>query len=246
VTWFRIDDSFVGHPKVVALATVAGKHRKGALALWTLAGAWSSRHLTDGFVPSGVLSMLGGTPAEARALVAAELWDVVPDGFQFHDWSDWNPLRSHVEEKRKATRERVAKHRGNGACNALPAETRNGPVTPLPSRPVPSRTEREGDGPSPVPRARPSADLISALVSGTAQAFESMSLPAPKQTRALTWAGWHELAAWCESKARLDGGEPVAIAQTLVVRFLRDKRAKGEGYPLPFLAQNPGQYWEAA
>lgn len=146
----------------------------------------------------------------------------------------------------------IARNAAEGGCGESPAniddrtrpvpdnvpDKRNLSPDPVPSRPVP--TEERG------PRARPSADLISALVSGTAQAFESMSLPAPKQTRVITWAGWHELAAWCESKARLDGGEPVAIAQTLVVRFLRDKRAKGEGYPLPFLAQNPGQYWEAA
>lgn len=253
MTWVRIDDTAPLHPKLLE----AGPE---AAWLWVCGLSFCNRSLTDGTIrkvflpslfPSGAWSVAKLEKLAAR-LCEVRLWHDEGDAYRVHQYEIQQEaaLKEKVEARREYDRNRKAAERAGKKSTRTPTDDGPGPVPdnvpdkrnlspdPVPSRPVP--TEERG------PRARPSADLISALVSGTAQAFESMSLPAPKQTRALTWAGWHELAAWCESKARLDGGEPVAIAQTLVVRFLRDKRAKGEGYPLPFLAQNPGQYWEAA
>jgi hypothetical protein len=47
MTWFKIDDSFYDHPKVFDAPDCA-------VALWTRAGTWSARNLTDGFVPTGM------------------------------------------------------------------------------------------------------------------------------------------------------------------------------------------------
>lgn len=109
MTWFKVDDGFADHPKVIALQ--ASKHWKGALALWTLAGSWSSRHLTDGHVPSAVVTRLGCAPHDALALVEAGLWDQVDGGYRFHGWEERNPSREAVEADRAATRERVQRHR---------------------------------------------------------------------------------------------------------------------------------------
>lgn len=46
---FRVDDGFGNHPKTVGLSLEA-------IGLWTLAGAWSMRYLTDGHVPAEVMT----------------------------------------------------------------------------------------------------------------------------------------------------------------------------------------------
>lgn len=71
------------------------------------AGAWCSGQLLDGFVPTAVLPMLGGTPSEARALVASGLWREVKDGYRFHDWDGYQPTRKSVMEKRAKDAERL-------------------------------------------------------------------------------------------------------------------------------------------
>jgi hypothetical protein len=105
MTWFKVDDSFHAHPKV--LATDAD-----ALGLWVVAGAWSSSHLTDGFVPDHALPrLLPGSDDLARKLVTAGLWRKARGGYRFHDWNDFNPKREDVEGERKAARERMRKLR---------------------------------------------------------------------------------------------------------------------------------------
>ena len=62
--WFKVDDSFWGHPKRVACPPAA-------LGLWVTAGSWCGQQLTDGHVPKHMLSVLGGKPKDAAALVSA-------------------------------------------------------------------------------------------------------------------------------------------------------------------------------
>jgi len=150
VSWFRIDDGFYDHPKVIALrATRAGK---GAIALWALAGSWCSRHLTDGVVPAATVGYLGGTPAEVEALVSSGLWARLElgAGFSFVGWEERNPTRREVEERRAKTADKVRswrKNKGNGPAGGAPIAACN-PVTvsgstsarnpaPGPTRPVP-------------------------------------------------------------------------------------------------------------
>lgn len=162
MTWFRVDDGMPSHPKT---RSIPRAKRMAAIGVWTSCGAWSSRHLTDGLVPADVVIDEGGRASDAAALVAAGLWHVtghecdrcapVPAGhYLFHDWSSpWNPTRERVLDERRATAERVAKHRakktkragetppgvsaGNGPGNAL--------VMPPPTRPVgEGRVTREG------------------------------------------------------------------------------------------------------
>lgn len=93
--WFKVDDSFHSHPKVIATDA-------DALGLWVVAGAWSSSNLTDGFVPDHVLTrLLPDSDKLARKLVAAGLWRRVRGGYQFHDWSDFQPSSSDVRAMRE-------------------------------------------------------------------------------------------------------------------------------------------------
>lgn len=145
MTWFRVDDGFSDHPKVVALR--GSRCWKGALALWTLAGSWASKQESDGFVPLRVVRFLGGSEAEAGALVGVSLWEKVDGGYRFHDWSDSNPTSEQLQAKRGKTKERVEKWRdrkstpdpSNSVTESLQVDHVTPLVTPPPSRPVPSR-----------------------------------------------------------------------------------------------------------
>lgn len=98
--WFQVDDGFHAHPKVFSLSMAA-------VGVWVLGGSWSARYLTDGAVPAGMVTRLGGSPEHAAELVAAGLWSETPEGFQFHEWEKVQPLKADVEAERAAARERM-------------------------------------------------------------------------------------------------------------------------------------------
>lgn len=104
MAWFKVDDKLHSHPKVIDVPL-------RAMGLWVKAGAWCSDHLTDGVISKSALRLLGGSPADARALVDAGLWEVIPEGWRFHDWSDMNPSRKETEDKREQERVRKAEWR---------------------------------------------------------------------------------------------------------------------------------------
>jgi hypothetical protein len=104
VTWFKVDDAFALHPKVLA----AGH---AAIGLWCRAGSWCAQQLTDGHVPTAMVAVLGGKPADVAALVSTGLWLEVEDGWLFHEWDRWQPTRAQVEAQR-ADRQKGA-DRGN-------------------------------------------------------------------------------------------------------------------------------------
>ena len=59
-----------------------------------------------------VASTAGKKAAQAAGeLVRVGLWDVVPGGWAFHDWADYQPLAAEVEAQRVAWRDRQAKAR---------------------------------------------------------------------------------------------------------------------------------------
>lgn len=95
MTWFKVDDSFYDHPKVFDAPDCA-------VALWTRAGSWSARNLTDGYVPAGMLARLCDDPDRAaKELVDRGLWKRSRGGYQFHDWSAYQPMREEVQASRE-------------------------------------------------------------------------------------------------------------------------------------------------
>lgn len=141
--YFAVDDGFADHPKVVRLQGMRGW--QSAIALWTLGGAWCSKHLTDGAVPAAVVSRLGFAGKDADLLVKAGLWERTEEGFQYHDWAPRNPLRTQVEARREKTARRVADWRGkqpsNDQGNGVTGEVSNdvSNPAPFPSLPIPSQ-----------------------------------------------------------------------------------------------------------
>lgn len=152
--WFRIDDSFESHPKVKALSPT---HRLKVIGLWTLAGAWCARHLTDGFVPNYMLAELLGSKREANALVEVGLWMPTDGGFTFKDWHDFQPTRSKVLEDRDAAKSRMQaareRKRGQSSENVRANESerqrdrspdvRSTQRSLTPTRPDPTRPDPE-------------------------------------------------------------------------------------------------------
>ncbi|MER6171328.1 hypothetical protein [Streptosporangium sp. NPDC001681] len=103
--WFKVDDAFHSHLKVMPT-------KAAALGLWVVAGSWSSANLTEGFIPDAVLPrLMPGAKRLAKDLVTSGLWERTDKGFTFHDWADYNPTAEEVREDREAARERMRKLR---------------------------------------------------------------------------------------------------------------------------------------
>ena len=110
MTWFKLDDSFHSHPKVLQ----AGNE---AVGLYVRCGSYCAQHLTDGFVPSGVVFLYGNVEL-ASVLVESQLWVPVTGGWRMHDYLTYNPSKVQVQADREAAakrqrdaRERRAKER---------------------------------------------------------------------------------------------------------------------------------------
>lgn len=98
--WFKVDDAFHGHPKVMELSPAA-------VGIWTLAGSWCANYLTDGEIKAGVVRRFGADDVMIQELVDAGLWTDIGGAYQFKDWEEYQPLKEEVEAERNAARERM-------------------------------------------------------------------------------------------------------------------------------------------
>lgn len=103
MTWFKVDDGFWSHPKTATLSDAA-------VTLWVRAGAYSCQHLTDGVIARPVLRLVG-TEDAAGELVGAGLWLDHPDGWEFHDWDEYQETSEAVKKRRDDARERQRRAR---------------------------------------------------------------------------------------------------------------------------------------
>ena len=131
MAWVRLDEDFAQHPKVLRAGPLA-------MAMQVAALCYCNRNLTDGFIPRGAARTLldwqivdkNGTVHELaytsgtvgndvtsdwviELLVDAELWDEQPNGYQIHDYLDYQPSKSSVTKQREGTKARVRKWREN-------------------------------------------------------------------------------------------------------------------------------------
>lgn len=153
MTWFKVDDNLHSHNKVRKVLA----EEPAALALWTVAGSWSSDNLTDGLIPDHQLPWLMPSRAEelARMLVTVGLWRRAKGGYQFHQWTadgdgtKRNPTREEVENERRRKAEAgrkgglaSGKARSNSEAPAEPsAKAGASRLVEPPTRPDPVTTK---------------------------------------------------------------------------------------------------------
>ena len=98
MTWVKLDDQFADHPKVVAAGPMAAW-------LYVCGLTYAARLMTDGYIPNAQVRRLAdieGSDEQALRLVDVGLWEVVEDGFQIHDYEDYQLTRADIEKKRAA------------------------------------------------------------------------------------------------------------------------------------------------
>jgi hypothetical protein len=138
--WVRLDDNFADHPKVIALSD-------SAFRLYIEALCYSNRQLTDGFIPNAVYLKLSKDD-EADYLIDAGLWEQVngnvisPDlttGYQIRSYTEYQPTREKVEEKREQAKERLRRYREkHGNANETQMKPHPQPI-PNPTQPNPNK-----------------------------------------------------------------------------------------------------------
>lgn len=98
--WFKLDDRFHSHWKVVAAGNAA-------IGLWVRCCTWSADYKRDGKVPADIARMYG-TADEMGALADAGLWLPNGDGFVVPDFLEYNPKQNAEHRAQIAGARRVA------------------------------------------------------------------------------------------------------------------------------------------
>lgn len=105
MSWVKLDDQFPSHPKMVLA---------GGDAAWlhVCALCYCGQHLTDGFLPKGMVGRLSDRKKPdqlAARLVEVGAWIDHGDQYEIHGFLEFNPSRERVLAERYAARERRAK-----------------------------------------------------------------------------------------------------------------------------------------
>lgn len=159
--WVKLDDGFVDHPKIA---------RVGAVGAWLQLQAlcYANRNLTDGFVPWGVarsfvargqdytdeadrcwsLALTCGMQGRdleemdwPAVLVAAGIWELVPGGYQIHDYKDYQPTKVQVlahRRKHAARQQKYVQRKADAITDGVSDGVTDASPVPVPV-PVPQR-----------------------------------------------------------------------------------------------------------
>jgi len=246
MTWFKIDDNLLEHPKFLQLSD-------GAQLLWMRAGVWSARYLTEGLIPPALVEKYGRDECAAE-LVDAGLWEHAEGGFQFHDWLDYQPSKAQVEASRQKTAARVSKHRRNGVSNGVTHGVSNGAPGPGPD----PKKERERDararevGPDTLfrkPLGEPPANLppdeptlSQRLAKRFGELHDALYIEAKGAPPEWPWSGRNDhgylvdIAHRCEEHAkRIPGLAPSRVGAAVLAAFFEQPRRRVENAKPKFL-----------
>ncbi|MES9522414.1 hypothetical protein [Streptomyces capoamus] len=171
--WVKLDDRFPSHRKIALLSDRAFRLHVSAIC-------WCAENLTDGRITDRELALVAkirGVKATAKALEDAGLWDRIEDGWEIHDYLDYNPSREQVIAERKKNAERQERFRkrkngkpvppdGNGGSNGVTSEGTDGTETRDDDT---TDARRRHDGDTTAPRTRPVSETepqVSAIRNG--------------------------------------------------------------------------------
>jgi hypothetical protein len=105
MTWIRLDDQFIDHPKILAISDEAFRAYVSGLC-------YASRYLTDGLLPNAALSKICSKRAR-KVLTEAQLWHDHEEGIMINDFLEYNPSKEDTERKRAQAAERMKRLRGS-------------------------------------------------------------------------------------------------------------------------------------
>jgi hypothetical protein len=147
MVWFKVDDGFITNRKVLAIPE---GRRLAAVGVWLLAGTWVAKEMTDGYIPAAVLRTIPGAAKYAPDLVTVGLWIEKSseefgeklEGFQFHDWQDYQPSkakltadRAGIAARQQAYRDRKQAEKDEAASRQTLRVTNGAPnPNPYPNR----------------------------------------------------------------------------------------------------------------
>lgn len=114
-----LDDGFDTWPEIARAGSPAA-------GVYARCGAWMARNLTDGHIPAEIARMYS-TPEWTQRLVEVGLWTIEEDGYYDTRYLELNPSAEQVTQRRKATLERVRRHRER---NKHAGQETTVPVTP--------------------------------------------------------------------------------------------------------------------
>ena len=122
MVYFQVDDILPFHHRVVEAGNAA-------VGVWVRAGAWSSGHGTDGFIPDAIAKSLGSA-RELKRLVDSGLWLRGDGGYEFYRWAEdasggrrQISAREAEERKRKARQRKAAWREGRDGDAVVPRDT---------------------------------------------------------------------------------------------------------------------------
>jgi hypothetical protein len=147
MTWVRVSDDFMDHPKIVGL----GADAPIALTLWLAGLGYCNRYLTDGFLPAAVLPRLttldpGQLRQATEALIDAGLWQRAVNGYEVHDYLVYQHSKEFVLARRAQAHDRGVKGaavrwRMDGAIDDSMEPSTTGAGAPKPNpNPIPNPT----------------------------------------------------------------------------------------------------------
>ena len=132
MTWFKVDDQWLRHPKTQALS-------KDGKLLWLAGGLHCAAHLTDGVILKTSLRLIAAEadvkPTTVAELIAVGLWHEESDRYIVHQWLDYQPSREQVEGDRAKARERMKNKRSSSGEVPPNVPPNNGRSSASPTRP---------------------------------------------------------------------------------------------------------------
>lgn len=265
MTWVKLDDNVMSHPKHLACSPVA-------FCLWVGGLAYANRHATDGAIPTVALSSLVPSGAwnvtkkeisdAVSRLVAADLWSENSSGWHISNYEKFQEeaLRANVEarrldaNRRKAEQRERDKQRKNAAGHSVTPRdhrvttTRDTPVTttrdiadarpPLSQPPDPSR---------PVPTRPAIADATDARVTKmTADQARAALEDEWRKSGKPVDSGLQVLASRSPVFALLEMYPDETQLRSVAAAYLQDDDAwlVKSRHPLAWLAKNSTRYVE--
>jgi len=134
MSWLRIDDGLIDHPKLLEAGDLLGENGVAlACGLYVEGLTYASRKLTDGKIFGSVLKTFHSVSdpiSVANALVSVGLWDKTDDkNYAIHDYLEFNDSAKAVKKRRLTERDRKRSVRRVSAPDT--GRTNDGHLAPI-------------------------------------------------------------------------------------------------------------------